>query len=85
MSRKGDCWDNAVAESFFGTLKQELVIGGRSFSTAAIKQAIANYIHDFYNTKRLHSTNGYQSPLKLVTNQCVTALLGKNRAISRLH
>ena len=62
MSRKGDCWDNAVAESFFGTLKQELVIGGRSFSTAAIKQAIANYIHDFYNTKRLHSTNGYQSP-----------------------
>lgn len=62
MSRKGDCWDNAVAESFFGSLKQELPLDERRLSFDEVHKAISKYIHDFYNSKRLHSTNGYRSP-----------------------
>jgi len=61
MSRRGDCWDNAVVESFFSTLKQEL--GARVWPNAlAVTTAIAEYIDGFYNPRRLHSTLGYQSP-----------------------
>jgi len=62
MSRKGDCWDNAVAESFFKTIKSELIYW-ESFQTreeAEIK--VFEYIEIFYNRKRLHSTNNYLSP-----------------------
>ena len=63
MSRKGDCWDNAVAESFFGTLKQEL-IHRRSWPTRReAAAAIAEYIELFYNGRRRHSANDYQSPV----------------------
>ena len=63
MSRKGNCWDNAVAESFFGTLKTEFV-HPRIFTTREIaKTAIAEWIEAFYNRKRLHSTIGYLSPV----------------------
>lgn len=63
MSRKGNCWDNAVAESFFHTLKTELV-HHRDFNTRAEARAeIFEYIEVFYNRQRLHSTNGYEAPL----------------------
>jgi len=62
MSRRANCWDNAVAESFFSTLKTELV-GDRVYSTRAeAKQAVFEYIECFYNRKRLHSSIGYCSP-----------------------
>lgn len=61
MSRKGNCWDNAVAESFFATLKNEEVIGVYD-TKAAAQAAIARYIHGFYNPERLHSALGYLSP-----------------------
>jgi putative transposase len=56
MSRRGNCWDNAVAESFFGTLKTEL-IGTRIFATKEeAKSTIVEWIEVFYNRERLHST-----------------------------
>lgn len=61
MSRKGNCWDNAVAESFFATLKNEEVTGVYE-TKAAAHIAIANYIHGYHNPTRLHSTPGYISP-----------------------
>jgi len=61
MSRKGNCWDNAPAESFFGTLKTEL--GQKSWpSLAAAQGAVSEYIHGFYNPLRRHSYNAYLSP-----------------------
>ena len=68
MSRRGNCWDNAVAESFFGTLKTEL-IHPRIFSTRTIaRTAIAEWIEVFYNRQRLHSTLGYLSPVQFEDN-----------------
>lgn len=61
MSRKGNCWDNAVAESFFATLKKEEAIGVYP-SKAQAHASIASYIHGFYNAARLHSALGYSSP-----------------------
>ena len=64
MSRKGDCWDNAVVESFFATLKAEL-LHGRDFATHdQARTAIADYIETFYNGRRKHSTLGYVAPLE---------------------
>ena len=64
MSRKGDCWDNAVAESFFATLKTEL-IHRRSWPTRReARSAIHEYIAMFYNTQRRHSYLGYLSPVE---------------------
>ncbi len=63
MSRKGECWDNAVVESFFGTMKTEL--GDPIWETrATARAAIFEYIATWYNRKRLHSTLGYLSPEK---------------------
>ena len=62
MSRKGDCWDNAVVESFFGSLKQELVHWRNYQTRSEAQQDILNYIRVFYNNYRLHSTLGYMSP-----------------------
>ena len=69
MSRKGNCWDNAVSESFFGTLKQELVKGRPWYTLMQARTAIGNYIHQFYNHQRLHSTIGYCSPVQFESNQ----------------
>jgi putative transposase len=63
MSRKGDCWDNAVAESFFGTLEQELVDGQVWQDLPAAKKAVGDYIHRYYNAERRHSTIGGVSPI----------------------
>lgn len=64
MSRKGDCWDNSVAESFFSTLKLELIYHVRFRTRQEAKSMIFNYIEVFYNRKRMHSTLYYQSPLQ---------------------
>lgn len=64
MSRKGNCWDNACVESFFGTLKKELVHDRRYLTRAEAKQEIFEYIEVFYNRQRRHSTLGYRSPAK---------------------
>jgi len=62
MSRKGDCWDNAVVESFFGSLKQERVQWRNYQTRYEAQQDILHYIAIFYNPYRLHSTLGYISP-----------------------
>lgn len=62
MSRKGDCWDNACAESFFHTLKVEEVHGANYRTRQEARRAIFDYIHVFYNRKRRHSSLGYMSP-----------------------
>ena len=62
MSRKGDCWDNACAETFFASLKTEL-IGDRIFATREqARREIFEYIEVFYNRRRLHSYLGYLTP-----------------------
>lgn len=61
MSRKGNCWDNAVAESFFATLKNEEANGVYASKDQA-HRSVAAYIHGFYNPTRLHSALGYRSP-----------------------
>lgn len=71
MSRRGDCYDNAVVESFFGTLKQELVHEARWKTHADARAAIHDYIEVFYNRRRLHSTNGYRSPADFEAAHCV--------------
>lgn len=62
MSRKGNCWDNAVAESFFGHLKQELVQWQCYQTRVEAQQDVLNYIAMIYNPYRLHSYLGYLSP-----------------------
>ena len=64
MSRKGDCWDNAVAESFFSTLKTERVHHRLYRDRAEARRDIFEYIEVFYNRVRLHSTLGYLSPVE---------------------
>ena len=62
MSRRGNCWDNAVVESFFGSLKQERVQWYNYQTRYEAQQDVLNYISMFYNRHRLHSTLGYISP-----------------------
>ncbi len=64
MSRTGDCWDNAVAESFFATLKTELVDHERYPTRAAATASIGDYLECFYNPARRHSHLGYVSPVE---------------------
>ena len=63
MSRKGNCWDNACVESFFGSLKTERVKDKIYGSFEDAKKDIFNYIEMFYNRKRRHKTLGYVSPV----------------------
>jgi transposase InsO family protein len=64
MSRKGNCWDNAVSESFFHSLKTECVNHEKYASRQEATKSIFEYIEVFYNRQRLHSTNGYLSPVE---------------------
>ena len=64
MSRSGDCWDNAVAESFFATLKRELVYLNKFSSTEQAELSVFEYIEVFYNRVRTHSALGYLSPVE---------------------
>lgn len=63
MSRKGNCWDNAVSESFFHTLKTECANHERYPTREEAQKSIFDYIEVFYNRQRLHSSNGYLSPV----------------------
>jgi putative transposase len=63
MSRRGNCWDNAVAESFFATLKVELVHEALWPTRAAARMALFDCIEVFYNQQRRHSSLGFLSPL----------------------
>ncbi len=64
MSRKGDCWDNAVAESFFGTLRAELVDHEHYATRASAGASIEDYIGNFYNVERRHSYLDYVNPIE---------------------
>jgi transposase InsO family protein len=64
MSRTGDCWDNAVMESFFGTLKTEMVYFEKFSSREEAATKIFEYIEVFYNRQRRHSTLGQLSPVE---------------------
>lgn len=63
MSRQGNCYDNAAMESFWSTLKLELVYRSAFKSQNEARQAIFDYIETFYNRQRLHSALGYLSPV----------------------
>ena len=65
MSRRGNCWDNAVVESFFGTMKQELVHHEQWAGIVEVRSAIHDYIEVFYNRKRIHSSLGYRTPAEV--------------------
>jgi integrase-like protein len=71
MSRTGDCWDNAVVESFFGTLKRELVHHESYASRAEARRSLFEYIEVFYNRRHRHSTLGYRSPAEF--EACLTS------------
>lgn len=62
MSRRGQCWDNAVVESFFGSLKSELGLPRRHQTPDQVVAKVFDYIEVFYNRQRLHSFNGYRTP-----------------------
>ena len=68
MSRRGNCYDNAVTESFFGTLKTELVHHERYATREVARQSLFEYIEVFYNRQRRHSSLGYVSPLEYEQN-----------------
>lgn len=63
MSRKGNCWDNAVAESFFHTLKTQLIHHVSFRDSQEAEQRLFNYMEIYYNRRRRHSTNNYKSPV----------------------
>jgi transposase InsO family protein len=69
MSCKGNCWDNAVSESFFHTLKTELIHHEQFKTQKDAKQAIFEYIEVFYNRERIHSANDYLSPVNYENQQ----------------
>ena len=73
MSRKGNCWDNAPMESFFGRLKVELVYAKDFQSIEEARSAIFSYIEIFYNRKRRHSANGGISPVAFEENAAEAA------------
>lgn len=68
MSRKGDCWDNAVSESFFATLEKELLALQSLQNRSKMRRQIADYIDGYYNLVRLHSHLDYVSPVEFETN-----------------
>jgi transposase InsO family protein len=73
MSRKGNCWDNAVAESFFATIKTELIYDRRWVTRIELRAAVFEYIEVFYNRRRLHSTLGYKSPAQFEKDHAAIA------------
>ncbi len=64
MSAKGNCYDNAAMESFWSTLKSELLHDQTFADLAQVRLAIFEYVEAFYNRRRLHSALGYQSPVE---------------------
>jgi putative transposase len=72
MSRKGDCWDNAVPESFFASLKREMENADDLAGWTQAELAVGEYIDGFYNIQRRHSTIGYNSPIEFELINSVT-------------
>ena len=72
VGRMGQCWDNAVVESFFATIKNELLETGVWTTHAALTTAIFEYIEGLYNTRRRHSTLGYLSPAAYEATAAIT-------------
>ena len=68
MSRKGDCWDNAVSESFFATLEKELLAQQPLQTRSTMRRQIADYIDNYSNLVRIHSHLDYVSPVEFETN-----------------
>lgn len=68
MGRTGVCWDNAVAESFFATLKNEMYYQRSSPTRARTRFAVAEYIEVFYNRHRMHTTLGDRTPAQALTD-----------------
>jgi transposase InsO family protein len=64
LSRKGQCWDNAVGESWFATLKEELIHRQSWATIAQVRRAVSTFIEIFYNHQRLHSSLGYLTPVE---------------------
>lgn len=64
LSRKGQCWDNAVGESWFATLKQELIHRQSWATISQVRRAVIEFIEIFYNHQRLHSSLGYLTPVE---------------------
>jgi putative transposase len=73
VGRTGVCWDNAAAESFFATLKNEMYHRYRFTTRARARFAVAEYIEIFYNRKRLHSSLGYRTPVEALADHQVAA------------
>ena len=69
-----DCWDNAVSESFFATLRAELVDGERYFHLAEAEASIGDYIDRFYNVERMHSYLDYMSPIEFELRNQLTQI-----------
>jgi transposase InsO family protein len=67
MSRKGDCWDNSVAESFFSTLKKEMIYHVKFETREEARRNIFDFVEVFYNRQRMHSYLGYMSPVEFET------------------
>ncbi|MEV6305993.1 integrase core domain-containing protein, partial [Actinoplanes sp. NPDC051861] len=80
VGRRGQCWDNAVAESFFATIKTELVHRQAWPTRATCRQAIFEYIEGWYNTRRRHSSLGYLSPAAYETGTSTPPLPPLNTA-----
>ena len=66
MSRRGNCYDNAPMESFWGKLKQEWLYVRRFKTRAEAKATIFEYIEVFYNRRRIHSSNCYKTPMEAI-------------------
>ena len=62
MSRKADCWDNAVAESVFRTIKEELFGGEMPATIEGARTQVFEYVEGYYNRRRMHSSLGYKTP-----------------------
>ena len=73
MCRKGNCWDNAVAESFNATIKTELIHRTIWKTREEVRAEIYNDIETWYDAKRLHSTLGYRSPVEFEEADCESA------------
>ena len=73
LGRTGVCWDNAVAESFFAALKNEMYYREHFATRARARFAVAEYVEVFYNRQRLHSSLGYRTPFEALTEHLETA------------
>lgn len=80
LSRPGNCWDNAVMERFWGSLKSERTKGKHYWTREEAKQDVADYMDNYYNTKRLHAYLGYRSPAEYESLQAAHDRLSGRQA-----